>query len=713
VYLSSNKYEEAKTIFRGLEMEPVSLALDLISTILDPSSPVTSVSQRVARCKAVRPHGGDYFLDLALSFGCRSLGNIKEAIEYLPKTSNDITSQEFKLNNAVDLAINLSNLYSIVSESCACHFLEEKNYSKAVDLFISAIEATPTRIELLVNFAVCRIRQSDYIEAENILKIVSKLDPSTAVAYYLIGRIYELSNQTPEESYDMYRKAYSLDPGSTEYGIAACKALIRKKDWSSLKELTEGLNKDHPNEHRFLSYKGFAEANNADLLSLIHTESSYQNLGIRPDTIADPFIGLLFDPSASNQLLRAKQFVDQTITYSTEKDPEIARELTPIVVDKNFDATAERKINIGIFSADFCNHAGMSLMLNLIKSFDHEMFNLIIFDMGTIIKDSVTSAIAKWSTKYIDCEKLGLDVVREIARSLPLDIAIDRGGHTGRNRLSIFAERLAPVQVSYLAYPSTTGASFIDYIIGDSVVTPVSNYSKFSELVITLPMCYQPNSRHLLPAITYSDRPRELPEGKFVLANFNQITKLRVKDFEVWANILGQSENTILWLIDDNLIAEQNVRKFFENKKINPERIVFSRKIPWVEHQSRIQHADLCLDSHIYGSHTTATDILGAGLPIVTLPGDGFQTRVCASILKDLGLKELVTDSWTSYEALAIDLIKNPTSLRQLKERITSLMDRKQIERRAADYRNKWYRAMQVIHKRRMANEKPCPVIIE
>lgn len=260
-----------------------------------------------------------------------------------------------------------------------------------------------------------------------------------------------------------------------------------------------------------------------------------------------------------------------------------------------------------------------------------------------------------------------------LARSLQIDIAIDLNGFTKHNRTGIFALRAAPIQVNYLGYPGTMGAEYIDYLIADRVVIPPDDQRHYVEKIVYLPDAYQANDT-LRPI---ADRPSTraecgLPETGFVFACFNNNYKITPAFFDIWMRLLRSVDGSVLWLLEDNLAAERNLRSEAQSRGIAAERLVFAPRMELSEHLARHRLADLFLDTLPYNAHTTASDALWAGLPLLTCRGDTFAGRVAASLLQAIGLPELITTNLEEYEARARSLAVQPEELRSLRDKLSA-----------------------------------------
>jgi protein O-GlcNAc transferase len=250
-------------------------------------------------------------------------------------------------------------------------------------------------------------------------------------------------------------------------------------------------------------------------------------------------------------------------------------------------------------------------------------------------------------------------------------ILVDLMGHTGNSRLGICAYRPAPVQVTYLGYPGGTGAEFFDYMITDRTVSPKEHASFYSENLVYMPHSYQVNDH--LQIISEKDWKRRdfgLPEKSFVFCSFSQPFKIEPLMFDIWMNILKQIPESVLWLLCRNASAEENLKREAESRGVSSARLVFAKELPKGEHLARQRHADLVLDTRIYNGHTTTSDALWAGVPLITLQGDHFASRVSASLLKAVGLSELITHSLKEYEKLAVRLSGNPPELMEIRQKL-------------------------------------------
>ena len=325
------------------------------------------------------------------------------------------------------------------------------------------------------------------------------------------------------------------------------------------------------------------------------------------------------------------------------------------------------KIRIGYFSADFKNHPVAFLIAELIEIHDRGKFEIYAFSL-VMTTDEMRERLNGVFDHFIQVEGVSDFAIAQQARDLTIDIAIDLSGLTEGSRTGIFSYRAAPIQVNYLGYPGTMGADYIDYIIADKTLIPLESKSCYSEKVVYLPDSYQANDRkRSISERQFTRDELSLPENGFIFSCFNNNFKILPTTFTSWMRILKAVEGSVLWLFQDNPWVVDNLKKEASNHGIDASRLVFAGRMPLSEHLSRHRRADLFLDTFPYNAHTTASDALWAGLPVLTLMGRSFASRVAASLLNAVGLPELITSTQADYEVLAIELARNPKKLADIK----------------------------------------------
>jgi protein O-GlcNAc transferase len=332
------------------------------------------------------------------------------------------------------------------------------------------------------------------------------------------------------------------------------------------------------------------------------------------------------------------------------------------------------KLRIAYLSADFRRHPVAYLIAELIERHDRSRFEVIALDFseddGSELRRRITSAF----DRIVDVRTKSDLAAAELLYGLEADIAIDLMGHTKDSRPGILAHRPAPAQVSYLGYPGTTGTLFIDYIIADKTVAPFEHQPFYTEKIVHLPDCYLvSDTTRTIAEGTPTRQEAGLPENGFVFCCFNQNWKITPDVYDVWMRLLREVDGSVLWLRSDNEAAEWNLRREAHERGVDPARLVFAAPVPASEdHLARHRLGDLFLDTPRYNAHTTASDALWAGMPVITQLGEVFAGRVAASLLNAIGLPELVTHTLPDYEALALRLARDPALLDSFRTRLNA-----------------------------------------
>lgn len=315
------------------------------------------------------------------------------------------------------------------------------------------------------------------------------------------------------------------------------------------------------------------------------------------------------------------------------------------------------RIRIGYFSADFQLHATMHLIAEVLEAHDRRRFEPIAFSFGPDSNDEWRRRAIGAFDRFFDVRLKANHEIAELARRAQIDIAVDLKGYTQSARPGIFAARAAPIQAAYLGYPGTMGAPFIDYLIADRVLIPEASKPYYAEKIVFLPGSYQANCRtRKISEHPMTRHEMGLPDDGFVYCCFNQAYKIMPHVFAAWMNILNRVDRSILWLWVDLEAARDNLRRQAASRGIDPSRLIFAAHLPAEDHLNRLRLADLFLDTLPCNAHTTASDALRMGLPLLTCAGESFAGRVAASLLEAVGLPELIAANLSDYEAMAVEL---------------------------------------------------------
>ena len=523
-----------------------------------------------------------------------------------------------------DKAISLSSDYYLAWINKGLTLYQLKCFDEAIVHYDKALNLRPDYAEgwSLKGNALNKLKRYD--EAINHYDKALSLNPDYAEGWSLKGNALNKLKRY-DEAINHYHKALSLNPDIDW----VCGDLVHGKmkicDWSDLVDALENMSKK-------------VTAN---------------------ENAVKPFLLLALN---DNALLHRKS----SEIFAESQHPSHLNLVT------TFDCIKNEKIRVGYFSADLKNHPVAHLIAELIEIHDKNRFEIYAFSLEGAA-DEMRERLRKAFDHFIHVEGMSDFAIAQRARDLTIDIAVDLSGLTGGSRTGIFSYRAAPIQVNYLGYPGTMGVDYIDYIVADKTLIPLESQSCYSEKVIYLPNSYQVNDRkRFISDRAFTRQELGLPENGFIFCCFNNNFKILPTTFASWMRILKTVEGSALWLFQDNPWVVDNLKKEALNHGIHPGRLVFAERMPLSEHLARHHQADLFLDTAPYNAHTTASDALWTGLPVLTLMGRSFASRVAASLLNAIGLPELITNTQEEYEALAIELAMNPKKLEIIKLKLAN-----------------------------------------
>ncbi len=327
---------------------------------------------------------------------------------------------------------------------------------------------------------------------------------------------------------------------------------------------------------------------------------------------------------------------------------------------------AKPRCRIGFVSADFRTHATSILLVQTLERLDRTRFEIALYSHGNDDSSALRARLVAAVDDFVECREMSTAEQAQRIRDDGVAILVDMSGFTASSRLGVFALRPAPIQVLWLAYPSTTGADFIDYVIGDPVLTPLEHAADFSEKIAQLPVCYEPTDELREHPATSTRAEAGLPEDAFVYACFNQSYKITEPVFSRWCRILERVPGSVLWLLVPHEHVQHALRAQAAAHGIDAARLIFAPFVKPTEHLARLPLADLFLDTFPYGAHTTCSDALWMGLPVLTRVGRSFSARVAASLLNAVGLPELAVEDPDDYETLAVRLSQDREALESI-----------------------------------------------
>jgi len=328
------------------------------------------------------------------------------------------------------------------------------------------------------------------------------------------------------------------------------------------------------------------------------------------------------------------------------------------------------RCRIGLMSADFRTHATSILLVQVLELLDRDRFEVLLYSHGVDDGSPLYKRMKAAADHFIECAEMTSVAEAERIRADGVSILIDLSGYTQNTRLGVMALRPAPVQVLWLAYPSTTGSDFVDYIVGDPILTPLEHEADFSEKIAQLPICYEPTDRERMHPEPLTRAECGLPDEGFVFACFNQSYKITEEVFDSWCRILQRVPPSVLWLLVPQANVRTKLRAAAEARGIDPSRILFADFVNPERHLARLPRADLFLDTFPYGAHTTCSDALWMGLPVLTRVGRSFSSRVAASLLSAVGLPELAVETTERYEDLAVLLAHDEQAQTDIREHL-------------------------------------------
>jgi protein O-GlcNAc transferase len=372
----------------------------------------------------------------------------------------------------------------------------------------------------------------------------------------------------------------------------------------------------------------------------------------------DPFGALCYVDSPADHLEYARNYVGRQVP------------VVPPPLHARPSGRADR-IRVAYLSSDFRNHPVTHLTCELFERHDRNRFEVIGISFGPDDQSDARARVIKAFDQFRDVRGESDGDISRLVRELRTDIAVDLNGHTMGARLGILAHRPAPIQAQYLGYLGTMGAEFIDYVIGDETVLPLAQQQFYAEKFVHLPDCFQAacSIRQIRPEAP-GRRDLGLPDGAFVFCCFNNSYKITPSVFERWMRLLNAVAGSVLWLFGPNEPAIANLTREARARGVDPARLVFAARVPLDDYRARLCRADLFLDTLPYNAGATASDALAAGLPIVTCAGQSFAGRMGASLLNAAGLPDLVTASLDDYEALALNLARDPARLESIRRRL-------------------------------------------
>ena len=560
---------------------------------------------------------------------------------------------------ALERAISLQADYAEAFHNLATVLQEEGRLEAALGCYGRAVALRPDYVDAINNAGIILQQLGRASEAASLYRRLVSSGPSRADLHNNMGTAL-LSEGRLEEAKEAIQHALALREDFPEavYNLG-----------NAAREFGDLAGAIGAYEHALRLRPGYAEAY-CQLTYHRRQACAWGSFDADDDGMLDlvrrgarvpPFFLLTTRASAADQLACARQW---TVPIKLDHEATFAHAATK----------RGERIRLGYLSGDFHQHATAYLMAELFECHDRGRFEVVAYSYGPDDGSPMRARLVRAFDRFVDIRAFSHRQAAAAIHNDRVDILVDLKGYTHQARPAITAQRPAPVQVSYLGFPATMGADFVDYLMVDSFVVPADQQPFFSERLVHLPGCYQVNDRKReIAAYTFSRQECGLPADGLVFCSFNNSYKISPRVFDVWMRLLGAVPGSVLWLLRSNDLVEGNLSGEAERRGVDPRRLVFAPIVPSAEHLARLRHADLFVDTSPCNAHTTASDALWAGLPVLTCSSDTFAGRVAGSLLNAAGMPELVTGSLEQYEQLALALARDPLRLSALRCRMNNV----------------------------------------
>ena len=572
------------------------------------------------------------------------------------------------------------------------------NFINALEHYKKALLLKPDYIDALNNLGNVLRDQGDLSGALGNYQKALSFNTSNILTLNNLGNIFTEKGNL-ESAIKIYKRALEINPNYILALYNLANAQRDQKDFDSAKSTYQKVLDLKPDYIEAINELLYLCGLICDWKLIKKYQKQISKIGLKMNSV-NPYAFTLLEDNPNNHFERSKNYAKKNYNKF-------------FVNNLKFNRRRSNKIRLGYFSADFGDHPITHLILRLFELHNQKEFITFGFSYGNHKNTKFKERLKNAFTKFFDVQDLADINIAKLSREHKIDIAIDLTGYTKNTRLKIFAFGAAPIQVHYLGYPGTLGTSFIDYIIADKTVIPNEQRSNYSEKIIYMPNCFMVNDNTKIINESKITRNQEgIPKDSFVFCCFNKNNKIRLPEFIIWMRLLNKIHNSVLWLADTNKLAKKNLINEAVINKVKPERIIFAKRTKLLsDHLTRYRLADLFLDTFNYNAHTTASDALWAGLPVITKLGKGFAARVAGSLLNALDLSELITTNDKDYESLILELVNNPQKLLLIKNKLnqnrlsTSLFN---TELFAKNIENAYFQ----IYKRYIDSKKPKDINI-
>ena len=613
-----------------------------------------------SRALEIRPNTAKYLLS-------RATAHLAQGKK--PAAAQDLSAALVAAPDRSDIAITLAETLCDLGQP-----------TDALTHLATALEQRPGNKDLLICLGTTFLEAGDPARAINTLSPLCDTDAGSAAALNNLASAHFAMGNLPSAA-EACEKALALDPNHARahHNMANIHQQVGHLD-KAIASYDRAVAL-RPDLRAAQAQKLHFQAQICDWQAQTEFDAAADSLGIMGEAVS-PFALLAFEDNPARHLQRAVHYASQWPGPRHRFEPSPPRD----------------RLRIGYVSGDLFDHATLFLLNGVLEQHDAERFEVFVYGLNSPRKSAQVDRLRANVARVVDLHDAPDTEIITRLRNDALDIAIDLKGYTMGARPGLFAAGLAPVQISYLGYPGSMGLAAMDYIIADPHVIPPQERPHVSEQVIYLPDSYQPNDdQRVISDAPLSRADHGLPEDAVVLCCFNQSYKICARVFDIWMRVMAQVPETVLWLMAGNQWARDNLRQAAVARGIDPDRLIFAEKLPQDQHLARHRLADLFIDSFACNAHTTASDALYAGLPVVTRPGRQFAARVAASLLSAVDMPELITNDDTSYEALILHLASHPEALADIRQKLAAhlptapLFDTKRYTRHLeAGYRAAW-----------------------
>ena len=573
--------------------------------------------------------------------------------------------------NYLNLSIKLNSQFADSYNNLGIALAETSNFSGAIKNYDKAIELKDNFEDAYLNKGIALNNLKNHDQALSYINEVIKLNKNNAKAFNTLGNIYK-DKEKYDDAFSSYKEAIKIEPNYVQALNNVADLLYSFKNYQEALVYLNKIYKLNPNLNGLLNKIFSNKIHIADWDNYNDITNKIKTDIINKISIADPLFVLYISDDQKIIKINSEEYIKKNKNNLLKKNTS----------DISLYKRKNKKIKIGYFSAEFHDHPVLHQMAEIFKYHDKDKFEIYAFSHGRLKGDNWREKIKQYFKQFYIINELSDEKAAQLSKDLGIDIAINLTGLTKNLRTEIFIQKAAPIQINYLGYPATMGTKSINYIIADKIVIPEKDRKFFTEKVEYLPNYYSPKPKDIFIIKSkkkYTRKYFNLPERGIVFCAITNPIKINPEIFDLWINILKKVPGSVLWLTSRNEKFRENIYKEASQKGLDKNRLIFTEIIKEKEdHLERLKLADIFLDTFPYNSHSTTYDYIDVNLPMISLSGNSFASRVSASIYSQIGMNELIVKSKNDYENLAIDLASNKNKLNTIKDKFK---DKKNIEK--------------------------------